>query len=128
MTEVFVKAFVLCHQIAENPQGTGQKDLTGAGLTVILAPSTFPIQRTFWVYLEIGDHKPNGRIQLSIMRADSGRRLFFRTMPVDFRDPLRTTIVVVRVYNGSFPAPGIYFVELWYDGEWLLDQRLEVVE
>ena len=26
-----------------------------------------------------------------------------------------------------FPVPGVYFVELWYNGLWILDQRLEVV-
>jgi hypothetical protein len=61
------------------------------------------------------------------MRADSGRRLFFRRMPIAFRDALHTTVVVVRVYDCSLPAPGVYFMELWYDGEWLLDQRIEAV-
>ena len=108
-----VKAFVLCDEISDNPHGTGQKDLKGAGLAVIQASTPFPIKRTFWVYLEIADHQATGRIQLALMRADSGRRLFFRMMPVAFRDPLRTTIVVVRVYDCSLPAPGIDFVELW---------------
>ncbi len=127
MGEVLVKAFILCDEITESHHGTDQKDLTGAGLAVVPALSPFPLKRTFWVYLELSDLKAAGRIQLAIMRADSGRRFFFRSMPVAFRDPLHTTIIVVRVYDFSFPATGVYFVELWYDDEWQIDQRLEVV-
>ena len=61
------------------------------------------------------------------MRADSGRRLFFRVMPIEFADHLHTTLIAVRVFDCSLPAAGVYFVELWYDGEWRIDQRFEVI-
>jgi hypothetical protein len=127
MSAPILKAFVLCDEITDSPGGTGQKDLRGAGLTVIHASSPFPIKRSFWVYLEMTDQKLTGSTQLALMRADSGRRLFFRVMPIEFRDQVQSTLVVVRIYECSLPAPGVYFVELWYDGEWHLDQRFEVV-
>lgn len=127
MGEPVVKAFVLCDEIADSTRGLGQKDLRGAGLTVTPASGAFPVKRTFWVYIELTDQKRTGNIQLALMRADSGRRLFFRVMPIEFRDKLHTTIAAVRVFDCALPATGVYFVELWYDGEWRLDQRFEVI-
>jgi hypothetical protein len=127
MTEPTIKAFVLCDEITESACGTGQKDLQGAGLKVVRAAAAFPIKHSFWVYIELADQKPMGNIQLALMRADSGRRLRFRVIPTAFADPLLTTVAAIHVFECVFPATGVYFVELWYDGKWLLDQRLEVV-
>jgi hypothetical protein len=127
MSAPLVKAFVLCEEITDSSQNPVQKDLQGAGLTVISAPDRFPMKHTFWVYLEIADQKTTGEIQLAIMRADSGRRFFFREMSVAFWDPLHSTIVAIRVFDCVIPASGVYFVELWYDAEWQLDQRVEVL-
>ena len=127
MSEATFKAFVLCDEIADSLGGPSQKDLRGAGLSVIRASGDFPIKRTFWVYIEVVDRQSTGSIQLSLMRADSGRRLFFRVMPIAFQDQLHATVVVVRVFDCSLPAPGVYFVELWYNGQWQIDQRIEVI-
>jgi hypothetical protein len=127
MTEPILKAFVLCDEIADSPGGSGQWDLRGAGLAVLRAADSFPVKRSFWVYIELTDLKPTGTIQLALVRADSGRRHFFRDVAVAFSDPLGSTRVSIRLFECIFPVPGVYFVELWYDGSWLLDQRFEVV-
>jgi hypothetical protein len=127
MSEPILKAFVLCDEIVDSPGGSGQKDLRGAGLSIIQVAGTFPAKHTFWVYIEVADQKATGNIQLALMRADSGRRLFFRVMPIEFSDQLHTTVVAVRVFDCTLPAAGVYFVELWYDGEWRIDQRCEVI-
>jgi hypothetical protein len=127
MSEPIFKAIVLCDEITDSPGGSGQKDLRGAGLTIIRASGSFPFKRNFWVYIEMADQKPSGKLQLALMRADSGRRLFFRVMPIEFPDQLHTIIVAVRVFDCSLPTAGVYFFELWYDGEWQIDQRFEVI-
>src|SRR5438067_292662 len=113
MTEPTVKAFVLCDEITDSASGPSRKDLHGAGLKVIRAAAPFPIKHTFWAYIEIADHKPTGNTKLAVMRADSGRSLAFRVIPTHFPDRLLTTIVAVRILDCLFPAPGVYFVELW---------------
>jgi hypothetical protein len=125
--EAVLKAFIVCDRIVDSEGAPGQMDLLGAGLSTIHASTLFPFKRTFWVYIELADQKPAAAIQLSLMRADSGRRLFFRVMSIEFPHRLQTTSVAVRVFDCTFPAAGMYFVELWYDGEWQIDQRLEVV-
>jgi hypothetical protein len=121
-----LKAFVLCNSITDNPSGQEQKDLQGAGLSGIKCTSPFPIKLTFWVYAQLSDQKVVGEVRLSIMRADSGERYFFRPLVVRHRDPSRATVLCVRLYDCTFPQAGVYFLELWYDGVWIVDQRFEL--
>jgi hypothetical protein len=127
MDEPVLKAFVLCDEITKSPGDSKQVDVRGAGLNAFVTSEPFPIKRSFWAYVEIGDQKPVGTIQLGLMRADSGRRFLFRKIPVDFPSRLQPTMLVTKVFECVFPEPGVYFVELWYDARWLIDQRIEVV-
>jgi hypothetical protein len=122
-----LKAFVLCDDISDKPDSRDQKHLQGAGLTRIECVDPFPINLTFWAFVQLSDHKANGHARLAVMRADSGRRYFFRSVTVQHKNPLQATVFCVRLYDCVFPDKGVYFVELWYDGEWLVDQRLEIV-
>src|SRR5258708_39551064 len=110
-----LQAFVLCDEISDSASRPGQKDLRGAGLSVIHATNGFPIKHTFWVYIELVDEKSNGSIGLELLRADSGRTFSFRDLPVQFSNRLETINVAVRLFNCEFPTSGVYFVELWYD-------------
>ena len=121
-----VKAFVLCNGITDSPSGQDQKDLQGAGLSGIECTSPFPIKLSFWVFAQLTDQKEFGEARLAIMRADSGRRYFFRPIAVRHQDPARATVFCVRLYDCTFPQAGVYFLELWYDGVWVVDQRLEL--
>jgi len=126
MNGAIPKAFILCEAITASAAGPGRKDLGGVGLSLIRAAGPYPIKYSFWVYLEMTNQKPQGILRLALMRADSGRRHFFREIAVQFPDPLHNMRIGVRLFNCVFPRSGVYFVEAWYDGEWLTDQRLEV--
>jgi len=122
-----LKAFVLCNDIRQHTDKT-RVDLFGAGLSVIRSVLTppFPCKQSFWVYLLVNDEKEEGRARLAIMRADSGIRYFFPEISIKYQDPIIPAKKAIRVFNVVFPQKGVYFVELWYDGEWLLDNRLEL--
>jgi hypothetical protein len=126
--EPILKAFILCDEIRRQPSRE-QMDLLGAGLSRIRSQSTppFPSKQTFWVYLLVSDEKLHGLVKLVIRRADSGIQYAFREIEIDYPGPLEPSQLAIRIYDFDFPEPGIYFVELWYDGEWLLDNRLEVL-
>ena len=126
MASPSLKAFVLCDNAADKPDSGGQKHLQGAGLYRIASNGPFPVKHSFWTFIQMSDRKATGQAQLALMRADSGRRYFFRPVTVHHPDPVRATPFCIRVYDCVFPERGVYFVELWYDGEWLIDQRLEV--
>jgi hypothetical protein len=121
-----LKAFVLCNGITDNAANPDQKDLQGAGLARIDCPAAFPVKLSFWLFAQLSDQKDAGEARLAIMRADSGRRYFFRPITIRHRDPAQATIFCVRLYECTFPERGVYFLELWYDGVWVVDQRLEL--
>jgi hypothetical protein len=123
---IMLKAFVLCNEIADNAANSLQKDLIGAGLARIEGVGQFPAKLSFWAFIQIADQKATGTVRLAIMRADSGRRIFFRPVTLYHDDMTAPTILCVRLYECNFPDPGIYFVELWYDDDWLVDQRLDL--
>jgi len=129
MPEPVLKAFVLCDEIRQQPNSL-QMDLLGAGLSVIRPQSdpSFPCKQTFWAYVLLSDEKPQGRVKLVIRRADSGIQHSFREIDINYTDLLNPSQLAIRVFDFEFPEPGIYFVELWYDDEWLLDHRLELTE
>ena len=121
-----LKAFVICNTITDNPTNSDQKDLDGAGLSAINCTTQFPVKLSFWVFAQLSDQKETGEVRLAIMRADSGRRDFFRPITVRHQDPLQATTFCVRLFDCTFPETGVYFVELWYDDIWIVDQRLEL--
>lgn len=122
-----LKAFVVCDNITGSPGHTDQKDLHGAGLSRIECVEPLPFKQSFWVYAQLSDRKETGHVRLALMRADSGRRYFFRPITIRHPDPVQATIFCIRLFDCVFPERGIYFVELWYDDVWIVDQRLELV-
>jgi hypothetical protein len=126
MSSPMLKAFVICNNITDHSASKDQKDLHGAGLFRIDGPGPFPVKLTFWVFVQLSDQKDTGEVRLAIMRADSGRRYFFRPLRVRHRDAVQATVFCIRLYDCVFPERGVYFIELWYDSAWVIDQRLIV--
>jgi len=121
-----LKAFVLCDTITDHPANRDQKDLHGAGLSRIKCADPLPVKLSFWLFAQLSDQKATGEVRLAIMRADSGRRYFFRPITIRHVDSVQATVFCIRLYDCTFPERGIYFVELWYDDVWVVDQRLEL--
>jgi hypothetical protein len=122
-----LKAFVLCDSISDNPANKDQKDLQGAGLSRLASVDPVPVKLSFWVFVQLADQKETGEVRLALMRADSGRRYFFRPVTVRHSDIVQATVFCIRLYDCVFPERGIYFLELWYDNVWVVDQRLELI-
>ena len=121
-----LKAFVLCNNITDHPANGDQKDLQGAGLSRMECMDPFPVKVSLWVFVQLSDQKETGDVRLAIMRADSGRRYFFRPITIRHKAAVQATVVCVRLYDCTFPERGVYLLELWYDGAWVVDQRLEL--
>lgn len=126
MDEPTLKAFVICDNITDDPTNSDRKDLHGAGLSRIVCAGPLPEKVTFWIFIQLSDQKESGEVRLALMRADSGRRYFFRPIKVRHKDSVQATMFCIRLYDCVFPERGIYFLELWYDNQWVVDQRLEV--
>ncbi len=122
-----LKAFVLCNNVTDNSLSRDQKDLDGAGLARVGCRGPLPVKLSFWVFVQLSDRKDTGEVRLAILRADSGRRYFFRPLRIRHKDAVQATIFCVRLYDCVFPERGVYFIELWYDNAGVIDQRLEVI-
>jgi hypothetical protein len=127
MAAPVLKAFLLCDNITDNVANRDKKDVEGAGLTRVVCVDPLPVKLSFWVFVQLSDNKETGEVRLALMRADSGQRYFFRSVTVRHNDPVQATVFCIRLYDCTFPERGVYFVELWYDSEWVIDQRLELV-
>jgi hypothetical protein len=63
-------------------------------------------------------------MRIEIVEADSDR-IVFRTPTniVSFgNDPLHVANISVRIRNCEFPAPGLYWVQFWYNEEAIAQQ------
>jgi hypothetical protein len=121
-----LKAFVLCDDVSDKPGSADQKDLRRAGLARIACVGPFPVKRSFWTFIQLTGRKATGEVRLSLMRADSGRRFLFRAVTIHHKNALEATVLSIRLFDCVFPEKGVYFLELWYDKVWLVDQRLEI--
>jgi hypothetical protein len=104
-----LKAFILCDEVSDKPDSTDQKHLHGAGLARIAAAGPFPANLSFWAFIQMNDRKATGEARLALMRADSGRRYFFRAITVHHKNALEATVFCVRLYHCVFPEKGVYF-------------------
>jgi hypothetical protein len=84
------------------------------------------VKLTFWVFVQLSDRKETGEVRLALMRADSGRRYFFRPVTIRHKNGVQATVFCIRLYDCVIPERGVYFIELWYDNVWIVDQRLEL--
>ena len=92
-----LKAFVLCENITDNPASRDQKDLQGAGLSRMECEDPLPVKLSFWVFVQLSDQKESGEVRLAYMRADTGRRTFFRPVTVRHSDTAQATVFCIRM-------------------------------
>jgi hypothetical protein len=121
-----LKAFVLCDNITDHPANRDQKDLQGAGPSRRECVDPLPVKWSLWVFVQLSDQKETGEVRLALMRADTGRRYFFRPVTVRHGDTVRATAFCIRMVDCVFPERGVTFLELGYDNVWVVDQRLEL--
>ena len=82
------------------------------------AEPPFPVRSAeLCVFLQLTDCRGPGDCRVEIRHADSDRVVFrtrTRTAPLG-TDPLDVYGVTFRVRNCTFPEPGLYWVQFWYD-------------
>jgi hypothetical protein len=54
------------------------------------------------------------------------RAEFFHPVTVRHNDTVQATVFCIRLYDCVLPEQGVYFLVLWYDNVWVVDQRLEL--
>jgi hypothetical protein len=84
--------------------------------------------REFCVFLALTDGRGQGEGRIVCVFEDTGETVFeTRNRPIPFGpDPLEVVGVPFRIRDCSFPRPGRYSVQFWYDGVMVEERPLSL--
>jgi hypothetical protein len=125
-----VRYLILCDSVQTDPVNFLRVDVLGL-MTHIRSTATppFPVVRPrFSVLVILTGCRGVGELSLRIVQAATGR-VVFRNQPRRVRfgdDPDEAVGIVFRIQNCSFPAAGVYLIELIYSGAVIARQRLRL--
>jgi hypothetical protein len=96
-----------------------------------LDPEPFPLlYRELCVLAICTECRGQGQVELRIVEEQSGEDCYpNRVWPVTFgNDPLQIIGFPFRLHDIEFPAPGVYQIQLWYNGVLLAQEPLRLTE
>jgi hypothetical protein len=101
-----------------------------SGVRTHLRAGSFPYTHpAFWVYLQLTGHAGVAACRVAVVRAETGDEVAFtEEEQVQFYGPLEVVLFVQRLPNCTFPAPGLYYVQVSLDGKLLMERMLWLVE
>ncbi len=120
-----VQAMVLCDEVEESEQEGDVVHLNGVR-AVFDAPS-FPTVRSLCVFLHMSGHigKASCHIEIDWPKADE---VVFETAPamIFFDETAAVVPVYFRLPNCGFPAPGVYYVQVFNETKLIGERPLLV--
>ncbi|HEY7153859.1 MAG TPA: hypothetical protein VH575_07850 [Gemmataceae bacterium] len=116
-----VRHLLVCEDLIHdpaNPQCVTLVNLIGH----IRSPSQppFPYRRAeLCVFVQLTEGRGGGDAWIAVEQADTERTIFRTpTHRVSFGlNPLEVSGVSFRIRKGTFPSPGLYWVQFWYNGK-----------
>jgi hypothetical protein len=125
-----VRQMILC-EYATNEGEPPKHTLHGVTQTVSLPhDSVFPVPvPELFVFILMSEGRGAGEVRIGIVSEESRKlELTTQAFPIVFRgNPLTRRALVFELTGGEFPAPGLYWVGLWYNGKILHEIPLEVL-
>ncbi len=121
---------IVCDRVTADPSSPLKVNLMGV-VSAIKSTATprFPVHRPeLAVYSQFTDCHGPVVGHLRVTSADDGRLIASipdRALPLP-NDPLDVAGVLFRVRNCTFPAAGLYWIELWCEGKRLQEAPLNV--
>lgn len=124
-----VQAMVVCDAIKESEEEAGVYQLSGVRCAMDV-PSFPALRPRIGVLAQVSGHAGIAALRLGINRAETDEMLHISApKETTFSGPLSPVTVVFRLRNCVFPAPGVYYVQLFHEtkliGERPLIVRLE---
>jgi hypothetical protein len=117
-----VQAMVLCDAVEEVVQEIGVFHLRGVRSDI--KASLFPfIRPRLCVYLQMSGHQGDGSCHIQVTQAETDEVVYHTArLMISFEGPMSVVPVVFRLRNCGFPAPGVYYVQV-FDGSKLIGER-----
>jgi hypothetical protein len=125
-----VRYMLLCDDWKLN--GPNNRRLTIIGLITnihSLEAPPFPLfYREFCVFLTLTEGRGNGQGQIACVFEETGQTVFETPKrPIPFGpNPLDVVGVPFRIRNCTFPRPGRYSIQFWYDGVMVEERPLRL--
>jgi hypothetical protein len=124
-----VQAMVVCDALKESDEESGVYHLNGVR-TAMEVPSFPALRPRLGVFAQMSGHAGHAKLQIVINRIETDENIY-QSAPKEFSfsGPTSLVMVVFRFRNCVFPAPGVYYVQMFHEdkliGERALDVRLE---
>jgi hypothetical protein len=125
----YIRHMLLCEDVRPDPANPLSFDLRHF-FQRIHPPTlvTYPFRAAFSVLVVYTGGRGAGEAQIRLRSEATGQWTYagqHHAFPID-ADPLRIRAVTFRIAACSFPDPGLYWVELWYNGDVVQQEPLTV--
>lgn len=127
-----VRNLILCEEIVNDPDFPKRVSLLRL-ISKIRTPSTPPfpaLLSAFAAFAQLANCRGTGELWLAILAEDRGA-IVYRTPPrrVNFpNNPLAVHGIAFRFHEIVVHAPGLYWVQLWFESDLLAQQPFTVTE
>ena len=117
-----VRTLIACEEI--RPDGEDSKRISLLRITNAIRATAYPaIRERFAVFAVVSNGRGTGDIWIEIREADADSVIYASprervTFPPN---PLVLSGLSYRVRSLVFPRPGLYWIQLWYDGSAIAD-------
>src|SRR5438876_6975109 len=114
-----VRYLIVCEDVQTDPDNPRRVTVVGliSALRSLEEPPFPLLYREICVFLQMTECRGSAEGRVEIQNAESGEAVFrTRTRTIAFgSDPLEVVGFTFRVRNCLFPAPGLYWVQFWYN-------------
>jgi len=123
-----VRTLIVCEEILADPSNRNRISLVNLihSIRSIEEPPSPLRYRELGVFVQLTACRGQGELWVEIREADKDEVLFAtQTRSVAFpNDPVRVHGLRFRIRNITFPAPGLYWIQFWYDKRLLAQQPI----
>jgi hypothetical protein len=119
-------AMVICDTVWVDPS-TGKRTILGTFSAIF--STVFPVKLPqLAVYIALTDARGVVPIKFRVVDVDEARQpVYEHDSQISFKDPLSVSEGTIMLRGAEFPQPGEYRVQLFCDGELIIERRLMVI-
>jgi hypothetical protein len=123
-----VRYLILCEDVQTDPDNPRRVTLVGllSAIRSVEQPLFPLLYRELCVFLQLTECRGPADGRVEVRHAESDQAVFrTRTRTIPFAsDPLEVVGVTFRLRNCLFQAPGLYWVQFWYNEQMIAQQPL----
>jgi hypothetical protein len=123
-----VRNLIVCEEITTDPSNANRVSLMNLihSIRSLEVPPYPLLYRQLCVYVQLTGCRGPGKVRLAIQQADTDEAVLLTpTWAAQFlNDPLSLHGLRFRIRDCRFPAPGLYWIQFWYNNTVLSQQPI----